>query len=1017
VLASAAAGCNPGGADNRPPAAAGDRVATDEDIAVELDPLANDSDPDGDALSLAGAQVVGSPIGQASIVGARALRFEPLANAHGSTVVRYTVTDRDQSATADIAIEVHPVNDTPTATPAALTTGRNEPVALPLAGLDVDGDALRYEIRTAPGSGTLSREGEVTIYTPHTDFAGGDRIEFVAVDAEATSPLAAIDITVLPGASPVATPQRVTTAEDTPLAIELAATDDDDHALQFRVAWAPRYGRLTGTPPQLTYTPNEDYHGVDSFAFVASDAQLVSVPAQVTIVVTPVNDLPVAIAATATTTEDTPVAIALRGDDRDGDALAFTVARQPAHGTLSGAAPALRYRPAADFDGDDSFAFTVADGTATTEPAEVRIAVAAVNDLPEARDSAASTDEDTPVAIALVGADREGAVSFTIERHPRRGSLAGTAPSLVYTPFRDDNGDDSFAYKITDSEGATATATVSLTIRAINDAPRLLVDRFNGDEDSDIRFKLELVDPEGDDVWIPRQRSQPSHGIVGWSDGDYYRPNRDFYGADAYDVDISDYRGATRRVTVRFEVRAVDDPPIALPDLARTEPDTTVDIDALANDQDPEGSEVRLIGIDAPLLGTASVVAGVVRYAPAAGYAGTTRLTYRVADDGGRETRGTITVGVGEFPRAAPMSIVPDDGKRNARPQLSADGRFVAFDRSGDAATQIMVYDRLTGDLDLVSARPDGRAASAASTLGGISADGRFIVFASEASDLVTDDGNAASDVFVRDRAAGITERVSVANNGREANGRSTQPSISADGRLVSFTSSAFNLVTNDVNGSADVFVRDRTAGTTVRVSLRANGGEADGHSAQSALSADGSTIAFSSSATNIVAGDDNESSDIFVRDLERGTVERASVSSTGAAGAGPCFVPSLSAEGRFVAFYCEDRVLVPGDALARAVYVRDRETGNTSLGAIGHEGGALSGDGRFLIVDAGNSVVVRDRFANESHTVQLSTGARAGVAISADGASFAFATAAPVLTSDRDDRIDIYVDSNPFLP
>jgi Tol biopolymer transport system component len=183
------------------------------------------------------------------------------------------------------------------------------------------------------------------------------------------------------------------------------------------------------------------------------------------------------------------------------------------------------------------------------------------------------------------------------------------------------------------------------------------------------------------------------------------------------------------------------------------------------------------------------------------------------------------------------------------------------------------------------------------------SADGRWVAFDSLASNLVAGDTNAIDDVFVRDRTTGTTERVSVSTSGAQGNAISNAPAISADGRFVAFESSATNLVRGDTNGASDIFVRDRQARTTERISVATNGAQANGASHQAAISADGRFVAFASDASNLVPSDTNNTTDIFVRDRQTHTTERVSVSSNGIEGTGFSADPSLSADGRFVAF------------------------------------------------------------------------------------------------------------------
>src|SRR5437660_1328853 len=226
---------------------------------------------------------------------------------------------------------------------------------------------------------------------------------------------------------------------------------------------------------------------------------------------------------------------------------------------------------------------------------------------------------------------------------------------------------------------------------------------------------------------------------------------------------------------------------------------------------------------------------------------------------------------------------------------LSADGRFVAFDSAatdlvaGDTngASDVFVHDRQTGTTERVSVASDGTQANNVSSYPALSADGRFVAFQSDATNLVAGDTNGATDVFVHDRQTGATERVSVASGGgtqgnRNSGGFFAFPALSADGRLVAFQSDATNLVARDTNGATDVFVHDRQTGTTERVSVASGGSQGNGFSAGPVLSADGRFVAFHSTATNLVAGDTNGATDVFVHDRQTGTTERVSVASGG---------------------------------------------------------------------------------------------------------------------------------------
>jgi len=195
-----------------------------------------------------------------------------------------------------------------------------------------------------------------------------------------------------------------------------------------------------------------------------------------------------------------------------------------------------------------------------------------------------------------------------------------------------------------------------------------------------------------------------------------------------------------------------------------------------------------------------------------------------------------------------------------------------------------------------------------------ISSDGRYIVFGSEATNLVAGDTNATNDIFLHDTQTGATTRVSVDSVGAEADGSSEEPSISSDGRYVVFNSEATNLVAGDTNAAQDIFVHDTQTGATTRVSVNSVGAEANDRSIVSHISSDGRYVVFNSEATNLVAGDTNAARDIFVHDTQTGATTRVSVNSVGAEANDRSERPSISSDGRYVVFSSEATNLVAGD-------------------------------------------------------------------------------------------------------
>jgi Tol biopolymer transport system component len=306
------------------------------------------------------------------------------------------------------------------------------------------------------------------------------------------------------------------------------------------------------------------------------------------------------------------------------------------------------------------------------------------------------------------------------------------------------------------------------------------------------------------------------------------------------------------------------------------------------------------------------------------------------------DTNGALDVFVHDRETGSTRHVSVDTGGTQGdggsiAPALSADGRLVGFSSAatnlvpGDtnAVPDVFVHDVQAGITQRVSVATGGVQAGGTSTSPSLSDDGRLVVFWSTAADLAPGDGNAAEDVFVHDRETGVTERVSVAADGREGDGGSFHPSVSGDGRHVAFWSNAANLVPGDTNGWPDVFVRDRATGATERVSVASTGvqGLGLGLSDYPSISADGRFVAFQSQAANLVPGDTNVSSDVFVHDRSTGSTERVSVAADGVQGDGHSYFPSIGADGRHVAFYSQASNLIPGGSAAnrRQVYARDR--------------------------------------------------------------------------------------------
>jgi Tol biopolymer transport system component len=390
------------------------------------------------------------------------------------------------------------------------------------------------------------------------------------------------------------------------------------------------------------------------------------------------------------------------------------------------------------------------------------------------------------------------------------------------------------------------------------------------------------------------------------------------------------------------------------------------------------------------------------------------------------------------------------------RPSLSADGRFVAYEGElsvgSNGIYDIIVLDRSTGTRRRASVDsnqgPTGNAQSARPC---ISADTRYVTFYSQASNLVVGDANGVSDIFVQRwyDQLGVTVRVSAPATGGESNGPSDNPSVSSDGRYVAFQSAATNLVPGDTNGYPDIFVRDTIGGTTTRVSVASGGAQGNGSSTDPSISADGRFVCFLSNASNLVAGDSNNATDVFRVDRVSGNIDIVTLRADGSvAPTGAAYAAVISGDGQHVAFstsqfVSNEPIQVYHDV---DVFVRDMLTGTTTWASVGVGGVAgdgesvtrpsISVDGRYVAFDSastnlvsGDTNAMRDIFVRDvtvGVTARVSTPLLGGQAngdsfwpaLSSDGRWVAFESlAANLVAGDANGWRDVFVARNPLAP
>jgi len=375
------------------------------------------------------------------------LTYTPTTGYYGTDSFTFTATNAGGTSTAaTVSITVQPAP--PVASSQSVSTAFNTAVAITLSA--TGNGTISYTAGT-PTHGTLSGTAPSLTYTPTTGYYGTDSFTFTATNAGGTSSAATVSITVQP-APPVPSSQSVSTAFNTAAAITLSATGNG--TISYTVG-TPTHGTLSGTAPNLTYTPTTGYYGTDSFTFTATNAGGTSTAATVSITVLPAP--PVASSQSVSTAFNTAVAITLSATGNG--TISYTVGT-PTHGILNGTAPSLIYTPTAGYFGTDSFTFTATNtgGTSTAATVSIRVLPAA----PVATSQSVNVAYNAPTTITLA-ATGNGAIGYTVVANPTHGTLSGTAPSLTYTPTSGYSGSDSFTF--TASNGTVSNiATVSITV-------------------------------------------------------------------------------------------------------------------------------------------------------------------------------------------------------------------------------------------------------------------------------------------------------------------------------------------------------------------------------------------------------------------------------------------------------------------------------------------------------------------------------------------------------------------------
>ncbi|MSU57437.1 MAG: tandem-95 repeat protein [Pedosphaera sp.] len=644
---------------NLPPVAVDNSASTPKNVAISVPVLANDSDPNGDPLTI----IAVNPTNGTAIISGTNVVFTPATNFSGTATVGYTISDGN-GGTASALITVTVNNATPVANGDTFTTLEDTTLTIPAAGIltndvDADGDALSALLvaNVASGTLTLNANGSFT-YTPDTNFSGSDFFTYRATDGTATSGVATVTINITPvNDAPLAVNDTTSTPEDVPVTIPVLANDSDPEGTPLTITGtSTTNGTAIVSGTNVVFTPSTNFNGTVVFSYTISDGTNTAT-ANVTVTVAPVNDAPIAVNDSASTPEDVPVTIPVLANDSDPEGTPLTITgTSTTNGTAVISGTNVVFTPGTNFNGTAIFSYTISDGT-NTATANVTVTVNAVDDAPVSVNDSYSTLKNIALNIAapgVLGNDTDvetNALSALLVNNPTNGSLTLNANgSFLYTPASNYVGSDVFTYRAYDAGATGNVATVTINITATNTAPVANNDSYTTLEDTTLNIPVAGIltndtDIDGDALTALLVANVTSGTLNLNANGSFsYTPSTNFNGSDFFTYRARDGQATGNVATVTMNITPVNDAPIAVNDSTNTLEDVSVTISVLVNDSDPEGTPLTITGTSTTN-GTAVISGTNVVFTPSTNFNGTVVFTYTISD-GTNSATANVTVTV-----------------------------------------------------------------------------------------------------------------------------------------------------------------------------------------------------------------------------------------------------------------------------------------------------------------------------------------------------------------------------------
>ncbi|SFB79217.1 Calx-beta domain-containing protein [Pseudoalteromonas denitrificans DSM 6059] len=660
---------------NDAPIAVNDTTSVAEDNTVVISVLSNDTDVDNatEIKSSSLAITTQPEHGQATISNGQ-ISYKANADYNGSDFFGYTVSDVFDAVSnvATVSINVSGSNDAPRTTDDTATIAEDSVITIKVLenDQDIDGtlDITSIALVATPlkGDVQVQLDGSV-IYTPNKDFFGLDTFTYTVKDNENALSLATrvnINVTAVNDA-PVSANDIVVLKEDVAHTINAIGNDVDvDGAItSILIMQAPTQGSVIVDEATLllTYTPNANFFGTDTFTYQTADSlDAKSNTATVLLTVETVNDNPLSNNDEAQTDEEVAVSINVLENDQDIDgelvSQSIIIVTPPKFGTTEvHPSGKITYTPQVDYAGEDFFVYQVSDDQGGVASATVLIQVNNINDAPVALNQAIESNEDDALVFELTGTDVDkDNLVYSLITSPTQGVLTGEAPNLIYQPNENYFGNDSFTFKVNDGTLDSTEATISINILSVNDAPAGNEKTVLAAEDQTTNIVLTGSDVEGDDITFALVTSTKNGTLTGDVPNLAYTPFENYFGEDSFSFEVNDGKLTSTIVNMHIDVKAVNDIPVGDKQSLNVQEDTSISFKLTGSDID--SSVLTFKVIKNPPNGIVSGQPPYLAYTPDGDYNGNDSFTFEVQDGSGKSKPVVIDVTV-EPVNDAPLAI------------------------------------------------------------------------------------------------------------------------------------------------------------------------------------------------------------------------------------------------------------------------------------------------------------------------------------------------------------------------